>query len=212
MHYFSRNHYEFTICFPLNSRLLREFTFNPLSLLWVQYEFTICVENSLWINFELTFRIKSELPIWFSNSYRIHYLFAKSRWIQFLFREFTFNSLSNKRIYYLRLFIHYRLTSFISYSISISRTHIEFMICFVNSLWSHLFNSEFTIFIANSPWIHYLFCEFTMTWQSVSQIIYNFTIFIASSLKIHYIIFTKSLWIHHHIREFTLNSLSVSRM
>ena len=135
-----------------------------------------------------------------------------SLWIHFLYRQFTFDSLSIKRIYYLRLFIHYRSNCFISYSIFNTRIHIEFFLCLVNSLWNHFLNREFTIFIANSPWIHYLFCEFTLTWQSASQIIFNFTIFIASSLKIHFIIFAKSLWIHHHIREFILNWLSVSQM
>ena len=74
---------------------------------------------------------------------------------------------------------------------------------------------------ANKLWIHYLFRYYTINSLSVSRILYLFcesTMFLANSLWIYLgfrnsrWIFAKLLWIHCLFREFTINSLSLSRI
>ena len=126
----------------------RNFTMNPLFVSLIYYEFIIDFANLLWI----------------------HYFFASSLWIYFLYYEFTANLVDFSSIYF------------------------EFIINYANSLWIHLLfcdlqwiyllfqvQYEFTlfrgiiIFFANlscdhklticftiSLWIYYLFRKSTI--------------------------------------------------
>ena len=162
----------------------------------------------------------------------MHYFFAKSIWMHFLFREFTLNPFCFAR----SLWINYllRVSLWIHY---LSR---ELTICFGNSPWIHLLflqnhykfewrwicypfhcntvNSlfisrifyEFTICFANLLWINYPFREITVNSLSFSRISYKFTTYFAISSWIHFF-FANSLFftrIHYLFRDFSLNSLS----
>ena len=72
----------------------------------------------------------------------------------------------------------------------------------MNSLSASRFHYEFTICFANSPWIHYLFRRITMNFLSFSLFHCKNTIFFRDFT----IDFTNFLWIHNLLREFTLNS------
>ena len=93
-----------------------EFTLNSLSSLFTMNKLWIHFSNLKWFTYLFFKFIRNPLSF---CKIATNSLFISQ--IQFLFRKFTFNSLSIKRIYYLRLFFHYRSTSFISYSISIQR-------------------------------------------------------------------------------------------
>ena len=87
-------------------------------------------------------------------------------------------------------------------SVSASRFHYEFTICFAISLWIHYLFREFTLnplFPANSLWIHYLLCEFTMNSKSFSRLYFKFIILIENTL-----------WTSYFLPAFTMNSLSFS--
>ena len=90
-------------------------------------------------------------------------------------------------------------------SLSSSRFHYEFTVCFENSAWIHFFRQitmnslsasqfsfDFAIFFATSLWIHYLNPEITMN----SRFFRDFTMIS--------LFFVKSLWIHSFFREFTI--------
>ena len=101
-------------------------------------------------------------------------------------------------------------------SISFTRMHYDFTVCFGNLLWIQFFR-EFTILFSTQLWFHFLFGELTLNSLSISQICFKNASFIANKLKIHQQIANslcikfRSLRIHFLFREFTINSLTVSR-
>ena len=99
------------------------------------------------------------------------------------------------------------------------RINYEFFIFCANSLWIHhlLTWSLYRSIIAfkNSLLIHYLLCEFTLNALSFSYLNHKVTIFFANSWFIivsrEFTInspsfFANPLWVHHFLREFSLNS------
>ena len=109
-------------------------------------------------------------------------------------------------------------------------------IVFANSFWINSFSQilykftsyEFTFCFAISLWIHYLFLEITMNSLFISKInlplslefLFKFIIFLANSPWIHSIpqnhygftiSFAISLWSHHLLHEFNLDSLFYSQ-
>ena len=128
---------------------------------------------------------------------RIHYFFCENTMNIPSLREFITNSQIHftfmifSRIYVefticfaYFLSIHYLFREFTTDPLSLSRVYYKFTICFSNLLWIYYFS-------ANWLWIHYLVREFN----------FEFIIF-----------FANSLWIQYLFRDFTMNSLSVSRI
>ena len=177
--------------------LFREFTLNSLfsaKPLWIHYLFRYFTLNSL--SYSL-------------NHYEFTSCFAKSIQIHYLFRKFTLNPFFPAK----SLWMNYLL----SVSLWIYYIFREF-----TTVSTSRFLFEFTIFFAYSPWIYFLPPNH-----------YEFTIFFAILLEIHHlestIYFANSLWIlnlfseiHYEysicfanllfFHDFTMNSLSVSRM
>ena len=168
---FSRFHFEFTFYFAKRlsmHTLFREFTFKLLLMLYFFREFT---SNSLFyarIYFEFpvfprefTFVFKNTLSISHihfeciivvANALRIHYFFANSSWINYLYREILFNALSFSPIYYEFTMILPDLRSF----------HNQFRIFSSYSLFLSWIHHEFTIFSANFLSMQYHFRESTL--------------------------------------------------
>ena len=96
-------------------------------------------------------------------------------------------------------------------SLSISRIHYEFTVCFGNSFLINYSFREFTIdllsfleFTLNPisvSWVRHLFRENAMNSLSLSRIHYELTIH-----------FANSPWIHCLYREFTKNTIDVTRI
>ena len=87
-------------------------------------------------------------------------------------------------------------------------SQIHYQIFLANSQCIQCLAREFTIFCAYIPWIHSLFRDSTMILLSFWRIYYEFIWTFGDSLWI----FPKLLWIHFFSREFTMISLSVSRI
>ena len=94
-------------------------------------------------------------------------------------------------------------------SVCVSHTYFEFTIHWANSLWILY---EFTWCFINSLRIYYLFLEFTMNLIYFSRIYYEFTLFFANSSCFHSLSIADSVRILLVLREFTMNSFSVSRI
>ena len=132
----------------------------------------------------------------FPNFLWIHYLFRDFLWIHYLFHEMTINS------------HHFR------------KFTTTLLIVFVNSLWMNCFSCEVLR-------IHYLFREFTIDLLSFSRKHYRSVIFVIKNLWIHYLLwestmnpfsFSRMYYLSREyvtnsstFREFTFNSLSISR-
>ena len=107
--------------------------------------------------------------------------------------EFSLNPISVLQIRY--LFRENTINS-----LFFSRLHFEIIVCFTIILWNHCLFREFTDFLANSLWIYLVFRD--------SQWIY---LVFCDSLWINHLL-AKLLSIHYLFREFTINSLSISRI
>ena len=188
----------FASLFQYEYYLFREFTLNPQFFaypLWFRYvitikslkiyhffrEFTVCLANSLWI----------------------HYLLRNFSLISLFFPEFTFNSLSASRFQYeFTIESTIEITTLLNplsnspwspfftrnhqlmnslcfceinmKSLSTSRFHFEFIVCFENSHWIHFF--------AKSLWTHYLLRNLPLYSLFDSRNHYKFTIFFTISL------------------------------
>ena len=113
------------------------------------------IVNWKWIH-EIEFMNQT---FWIIFMTQFNIFFTKSLSIHYLFREFTFNSLSISRI-------HFQFTIFFAKSLSI---HYLFRESKSNSLPLLRIYFQFTIYFANSLSIHYLFCEFTFKSLSFSR-------------------------------------------
>ena len=202
---------------------------NLLSVLRIEYKFTVFIKNLVRIHFKFP---KFTMNYLFRES-TMNPLFFFANLLFIYFREFNMNSQSLSRI-------HQELTWCFRNSLPISRSYFEFtfyfriLLWFANILWiylmfrEHTMNSldvsrihyQFTVFIVNLvripvmfrwfsefSWclanilrIHYLVCEFTINLLSCSRIYYFFTIFIVDSSRNHLV-----------FREFTMNSIYISR-
>ena len=127
-------------------------------------------------------------------------MFVNSKWIEYLFHEFTINKLSTSWMNY----------AFTMKDLSFALFPYRSIILFENWPW-----------ITICPRIHYLLRWKTTNSLSFSRIHHlfrGFTIFLANSLWIYFVfrdslwIFAKFLLIHYLFREFTINGLSTSRI
>ena len=148
----SRIHYKLTICSPF----CYEFKIYFANLLWIHHRYRKLTINSLSISpIHFPFTLSREFNMNTLSLRRIHYEFifhfvnllstsrennqftvciANSRWIHFIFRQFTV-----KLVFF---------RGFIINSLSVSRLH-------------HLFHDQFTICIANSLCHQFIFRQFT---------------------------------------------------
>ena len=172
------------------------------------------------------FRESTSNPHFSPNHYAFTFSYAKSLYstqlsfarINFLFHDFTGNSVSFSRN-------HYEYTILDPKSIWIHYLRREFPICFVILLWIHYlcrdftmhtlsasqFYYEFTIWFPKSLWINYPRPEINLYSISFSWMSSGFTICFANSPWNHYF-FVISIWIFYLLREFTRNSSSFSRI
>ena len=104
----------------------------------------------------------------------------------------------------------------------------------MNALSASWFHYVYTIRFANCPWIHYLLRDFALNSLSASRMVYKFIIcfslnsLFVSQINLEITIFfcgitmnslwnryettMKSIWIHFLLRDFSLSSLSFSRI
>ena len=138
-----------------------------------------------------------------ANSKWIHYLFreftiyfATQLWFHFLFHEFAIFLTKMQWIHYFR---YYTMNT-----LSVSRIHYqyrEFTFFLANSLWIYLvFYNSFWIF-TNLLSIERIHFECSINSLSVSLISHEFTI-----------LFLNSLWIYYIFRELTMNSYFYSQI
>jgi len=139
-------------------------------------------------------RIHFEIPIIFEDPFEFIIFFTNYVSIDYLFRDFTWNSLS------------------------VSRFHRRFTTNIANSLGNHNLLSQiqfgFTSWFANWFMSHCYFLDSILNSLSATAI-YSIKNLYKSRLRIYFqltINFINSLRIHYLFREFTLNSLSVSRI
>ena len=226
---FSIFQFDFTILFPKSLSihffslfsanllwsydLLRDFSMHSLSVSPIHLESTIYFVIPLWLAVTL---IHEEFTIFFAISLGNH---QRSR-------KFITDTLSILRIPLKSIF---------------SRNNYEFTVYFANSLWIHAFSFtlfryyektmdtllisqihfKFTILYPKSLWLHYLRPEINLNSLSASpnnlksslfrRNHYDFTTFLENHYK-PAICFRIFLWIHYLFRDFTLNSLSFSRI
>ena len=122
-----------------------------------------------------------EFTIFSRTNLEFTFCFAKSLWINFVFRGIAMKSLDFSQTYYEVIIFRYSFTFW-----------------FVNLLSFHFLIREFTIFFASSLSIHWLYREFTWTSCDVSRIHF----FTWS--------FAFLLWIHFRFRIITIDSLCLS--
>ena len=148
--------------------------------------------NSLYfsrIHFELTILFPKSLWMYYfpRNQFEFNLLFCETIcWIHNLLREFTMNS--------------HLLWDFSINSSSFSLIHFESTIFLQN----HYDRYKITM---KSIWNGY---EITMNSKSSWWFHLESILFFANSLWIHYLL-TLLLWIHYLLRDFIMNSLSISR-
>ena len=180
--------YTFSRSFGLNHLFHRAFTMNTLSASRFYYYFTIWIHH---LNSWYVSRIDFEFSIVFANSLLIHFLslILYKFTTYFTTLLYTLNPQSHSWFYY------------------------EFTIT-KNSLCIHYLLHDFT---RNSWFVR----EFTLNPLFFSRNYYELTIFFAISLLNHNLIpeitmntlfFAESIWFHSLLRDFPMDSLTVSRI
>ena len=196
---------------------------------WIFYEYTVFIANL--IRIIRVFRDITSYSLWNYNFLREFTLNSLSILrIHYLWRDFTINSFGVSRIHYEStinftnmicvLYTH----EYIKNALSSTLSHYHF----ASLLWIHYFSREFIINSVSVPRIHYLSRQFTVNSLSIPQIHYEFTVFFGNSLWTDYpfrefticfaniiwiyYLFADLLWIHSLFHEFSMNSLSISRI
>ena len=198
----------------------------------IHNEFTLFFANSLWIYYWFReFTTKSRLPSfsWIHYNFlplsRIQYESANSLWIiycanseliqfsqiNYLFGEFTINSLSISRTYN-EFTIFSAITLWVQWVFREFLIFREFTSFLGKLLWIYLVICDSLWIFEKSPWILYLFCELKM--NSLSLPLLHFKINSTSFSRIHYLFRDSKInklsvsWIRHLFCENTMNSLS----